>query len=216
MARYTLEDGGYESDWSDKIEKYTAGLGLLSDAIGLGTAATGVGAPLGATIALVGNIPNFIVDGYQMGRDWWRYYQDGGSDNLGGALWNTAETGLDLLGGKLALKGAKVVNDRAFSKEVAGRIQDEIKKRQGYRFRLNKKGMTDAEIAAYILQKATNAATNSKDIIDSRKHRDAKTIQQGKIIGNILSATQNGYHLLPDALPNDATRVYRPLPIQLR
>ena len=33
MARYTLEDGQYEEDWSDKIEPWTAGLGLTSDAV---------------------------------------------------------------------------------------------------------------------------------------------------------------------------------------
>lgn len=62
MARYTLEDGQYKEDWSDKIEPWTAGLGLTADAVGLGTAATGIGAPIGGTIALIGNIPNFIID----------------------------------------------------------------------------------------------------------------------------------------------------------
>lgn len=109
MARYTLEDGQYEEDWSDKVEPYTAGLGLASDVVGLTTAATGVGAPIGGTIALIGNVPNFIVDAYQMGRDWYRYYNDGGGNNLKGALWNTGETVLDMIGGKLALKGSKVV-----------------------------------------------------------------------------------------------------------
>lgn len=216
MARYSLEDGGYEPDWSDEIEGYTAGLGLLSDAIGLGTAATGVGVPLGASIALIGNIPNFLVDGYQMGRDWWRYYKDSGNDNLKGALWNTGETALDIVGGKLALKGSKLVSDRAFIDEVKGVIQDEVKKRQGKKILLRKKGMNDKEMDLYILQKATNTVTNSKDYHDAKKRRDTKTIQRGRIAGNVISGIQNGYHLLPDALPNDATRVYRPLPIQLR
>lgn len=219
MARYTLEDGQYEEDWSDKIEPYTAGLGLASDVVGLTTAATGVGAPIGGTIALIGNVPNFIVDAYQMGRDWYRYYNNGGGNNLKGALWNTGETALDIVGGKLALKGAKTVNDKAFVEELNGRIKDEIKKRQGHRFLLRKKGMTDEEIKKYIVQKATNAAMNSKDIIDAKKRSNARSIKQGQIIGNILSGIQNGGHVIA-GLPNDATRVNRPVyvpqPIQLR
>lgn len=219
MARYTLEDGKYEEDWSDKIEPWTAGLGLTFDAVGLGTAATGVGAPIGGTIALIGNIPNFIVDTYQMGRDWYRYYNDGGDDNLKGALWNTGETALDIVGGKLAFKGAKSVNDKAFAEELKGRIKDEIKKRQDHKLLLRKKGMTDEEIERYILQKATNAAVNSKDIIDAKRRRNARSIKQGQIIGNIMSGIQNGRQVIV-GLPNDATRVNRPIyipqPIQLR
>ena len=165
MTRYTLEDGQYKEDWSDKIEPWTAGLGLTSDAVGLGTAATGIGAPIGGTIALIGNIPNFIVDAYQMGRDWYRYYNDGGGGNLKDALWNTGETALDVIGGKLVSKGLKRVNDKTFVKELNGRIQYEIKKREGQRFMLRKKGMTDEQILEYITQKATAAAINSKDII---------------------------------------------------
>ena len=200
MARYTLEDGQYEEDWSDKIEPWTAGLGLTSDAVGLGTAATGVGAPIGGTIALIGNIPNFIVDAYQIGRDWYRYYNDGG-------------------GGKLVSKGLKRVNDKAFVKELNGRIQDEIKKREGQRFMLRKKGMTDEQILEYITQKATAAAVNSKDIIDAKKRMKEKQINQERMIGHILSGIQNGHNVIA-ALPNDATRVNRPIyipqPIQLR
>lgn len=151
-----------------------------------------------------------------MGRDWYRYYNDGGSNNFNGALWNTGETALDIIGGKLALKGSKIVNDKAFVKEVNERIQDEIAKRQGQRITLRKKGMSDAEITAYTAQKAANTVMNSKDYVDSKKRKDAKTIQKGRIAGHILSGIQNGYHLFPDALPNDATKVYRPLPIYLR
>lgn len=176
MARYTLEDGQYEEDWSDKIEPWTAGLGLTSDAVGLGTVATGVGAPIGGTIALIGNIPNFIVDAYQMGRDWYRYYNDGGGGNLKDALWNTGETALDVIGGKLVSKRLKRVNDKA-------------------------------------------AAVNSKDIIDAKKRMKEKQINQERMIGHILNGIQNGHNVIA-ALPNDATRVNRPIyipqPIQLR
>ena len=219
MARYTLEDGQYEEDWSNKIEPWTAGLGLTADAVGLGTAATGIGAPIGGTIALIGNIPNFIVDAYQMGRDWYRYYNDGGGGNLKDALWNTGETALDVIGGKLISKGLKRVNDKTFVKELNGRIQDEIKKREGQRFMLRKKGMTNEQILEYITQKATAAAVNSKDIIDAKKRMKEKQINQEIMIGNILSGIQNGHNVIA-ALPNDATRVNRPIyipqPIQLR
>lgn len=218
MDRYTLEDGQYRDDWSDKIEPWTAGLGLASDIVGLTTAATGVGAPIGGGIALVGNLPNFIVDLYQMGRDWYRYYNDGGGHNLKGALWNTGETALDIVGGKLAFKGAKSVNDKAFVEELTNRIKDEITKRKDHRISLRKKGMTDEEIESYILQKATNSAVNSKDIIDARRRRDARIIKQGQIIGNILSGIQNGRQVM--VAEPDATRVKRPIyipqPIQLR
>lgn len=99
-----MKYGEYEEDWSDKIEPWTSGIGLASDAIGIGTAATGIGAPVGAIIAGVGNIPNIIVDGYQTVRDWKRVY-DGDYNQTRNALWNTAETALDLL-------GAKFIKDR--------------------------------------------------------------------------------------------------------
>ena len=219
MARYTLEDGQYEKDWSDKIEPWTAGLGLTADAVGLGTAATGIGAPIGGTITLIGNIPNFIIDAYQMGRDWYRYYNNGGGGNLKDALWNTGETALNVIGGKLVSKGLKKVNDKTFVKELNGRIQDEIKKREGQRFMLRKKGMTDEQILEYITQKAKAAAINSKNIIDAKKRMKEKQINQERIIRPILSGIQNGHNVIA-ALHNDATRVNRPIyisqPIQLR
>lgn len=210
MARYTLEDGQYEEDWSDKIEPWAAGLGLASDAVGLGTAVTGVGAPIGGTIALIGNIPNFILDAYQMGRNWYRYYNDGGGDNLKDALWNTGETALDVIGGKLVSKGLSGVNDKAFAEKLNARIQDEIKKREGQRLMLRKKGMTDEQILEYRTQKATHAAENSKDIIAAKKLMKEKQIYQERIIGHILNGIQNG-HTIIESLPNDATRVYRPI-----
>lgn len=87
MAKKSLEDINYEDDWSDKIEPYVFALGLGADAIGLGTALTGVGAPIGAAIAGIGNIPNLIVDSYQTVRDWNRVYNNKGS--IKDALWNT-------------------------------------------------------------------------------------------------------------------------------
>ena len=66
MAKKSIEtQKGYNDDWSDKVEPYTAALGLAGDAIGLGTATTGVGIVPGAIIAGATNIPNIIIDGYQ-------------------------------------------------------------------------------------------------------------------------------------------------------
>lgn len=219
MARYSLEDGGYEPDWSDKLEPYASKVALGADAIGLGTALTGWGAPAGGIIALLGNVPNGLIDAYQMGRDWYRYYNDGGGDNLKGALWNTAETALDLVGGKLVSKGFKRVSEKEFADEVKGRMKDEIRKRQKQRFMLRKKGMTDEEITEYIAQKAAAATANSKDIIDAEKHIKEQNNKRARIVGHLLSGTQNGYNVI-EGLPNDATRInrpnYAPLPIQLR
>ena len=207
----------YNDDWADKIEPYTAGLALAGDVIGLGTAATGVGAPIGATIAGIANIPNLAIDSYQAIRDWYRAINDGG-EGWQSAAWNTGETALDLFGAKYAMKGAKFMSDKRFTDELAGRIADETKKRAGQRYLLRKKGMTDSEIAKYITQKATNAAINSKAMIDAKKKHNASGTKNGKIAGHTISALQNGYQLDRGIQENDATRVQKSIiiPIRLR
>lgn len=206
----------YKDDWADKIEAYTAGLALAGDAIGLGTAATGVGIPIGATIAGIANVPNLLVDGYQAVRDWYRTINDGG-EGWQSAAWNTGETLVDLIGAKYAMKGAKFMSDKAFTDELAGRIADETRKRAGQRFLLRKKGMTNREITEYIAQKATNAATNSKTMIDAKKKHDAIGTKNGRIAAHTVSALQNGYQLGRIIQENDATRVQKPIiPIRLK
>lgn len=206
----------YKDDWADKIEAYTAGLALAGDVIGLGTAATGVGVPVGATIAGIANVPNLLVDGYQAVRDWYRTINDGG-EGWQSAAWNTGETIVDLIGAKYAMKGAKFMSDKAFTDELAGRIADETRKRAGQRFLLRKKGMTDAEITEYIAQKATNAAINSKTMVDAKKKHDAIGTKNGRIAGHTVSALQNGYQLGRIIQENDATRVQKPIiPIRLK
>lgn len=203
-------------DWADKVEPYTAGLALAGDAIGLGTAATGVGVPVGAAIAGIANVPNLLIDGYQTARDWYNTINED-SSNWKSAVWNTGETILDLIGAKYAMKGAKFMSDKAFTDELAGRIADETRKRAGQRFLLRKKGMTDKEITAYITQKATNAAVNSKAIVDAKKKYDAKGDKNGKIITHSISGLQNGYQLGRNIQENDAIRVQKPIvPIRLR
>ena len=95
----------YEEDWSDKLEPYAAGVGLAGDVVGLGTAATGVGIPIGTAIAGFANIPNLIIDGYQTARDTWRSFNDNGN-SLGSAAWNGGEFILDAAG----LKALQYIN----------------------------------------------------------------------------------------------------------
>jgi hypothetical protein len=98
----------YEEDWSDKWEPYAAKIGLAGDVIGLGTAATGVGIPVGTAIAGFANIPNLIIDGYQTARDTWRSFNDNGN-SLGSAAWNGGELILDAAG----LKALQYINKAA-------------------------------------------------------------------------------------------------------
>lgn len=98
MDRKSIEtQKGYEDDWSDKVEPYTAALGLAGDVIGLGTAATGIGFVPGSIIAGLANIPNIVIDGYQFGRDIYRGINDGWDENRKSALWNGAELALDYI-----------------------------------------------------------------------------------------------------------------------
>lgn len=196
----------YEEDWSDKIEPWTSGIGLASDAIEIGTAATGIGAPVGAIIAGVGNIPNIIVDGYQTVKDWKRVY-DGDYNQTGNALWNTAETALDLPGAKFIKNGFKYSADKQFTNEVKGRIQDEVKRRQKNAFILRKKGMSDSDIAKYTTNKANNAAINARDINQRRRIRNKKYDKRASIAAYLINSAQNTYHIIP----NNATRVNKPI-----
>ena len=59
-------------NWADKAEPYAAGIAMTGGAIGLGTAATGVGAPIGAAIGFGSQIPSTVIDLYQTGRDWYK------------------------------------------------------------------------------------------------------------------------------------------------
>lgn len=98
MAKKSIEtQKGYNDDWSDKVEPYTAALGLAGDVVGLGTAATGIGVIPGAIIAGATNIPNIVIDGYQFGRDIYRSINDGWDENGKSALWNGVELALDYL-----------------------------------------------------------------------------------------------------------------------
>lgn len=90
----------YEKDWSDKVEPYASAFGLAGDAIGLGTAVSGVGIPVGTAIAGVANLPNLIIDGYQTLRDAYRTYKDKGQ-GAQSAAWNAGELVLDAAGLKI-------------------------------------------------------------------------------------------------------------------
>ena len=98
MAKKSIKtQKGYNDDWSDKVEPYTAALGLVGDAVGLGAAATGIGVIPGSIIAGFANIPNIVIDGYQFGRDIYRGINDGWEENGKSVLWNGAELVSDYL-----------------------------------------------------------------------------------------------------------------------
>ncbi len=218
----------YEEDWSDKIEPWVAGLGLAADAIGLGTAATGVGAPIGATIALVGNVPNLLVDGYQFGRDVYRSATDGGANNVWSAVGNGGELALDILGMKMisALNKSKIANTA--NKKVissterkaltgrgrvgtgAGRVmaRNAAMRKAAYNASREKALRESTEVLAkkgvrpvqgqYFLDKLTDEMAGrgfGVSFADALKSAE-KTAKQNAIFGNLISGSQNTYHLI--------------------
>ncbi len=206
MSRTSLEDiePQYEPDWSDKVEPYTSAIAMGADALGLGLSFGGpIAATIGAGAAILGNIPNIIIDGYQTYRDWRRTIQDGAP--VTNALYNTGETALDFLGAKWASKGVKFINDRQFAKEVKGLIQDEVKRREGRRILLRKRGMTDKEITKYIGIKATNAVVNSKNVVKKRKEVNKRSKVVGKRAGYVIGLPNNIYHSRELIAPQDNT-----------
>lgn len=206
--RRSLQDGGepieYEHDWSDKIEPYTSAIALGGDVIGLGTALTGVGAPAGAAIAGIANIPNLVVDGYQSYRDWKRVKDDNAS--IAPAIWNTGELLLDLFGAKYALKGAKAINDRKILNEINYRYQKELAKRNKRNYVFLKGKLTDKELTEYISQKAMNAAINSKHVMDLKKKSNKDTARTAKIINNSMQTPIDAYNSRDLVVPIDNTR----------
>lgn len=86
---------------ADKWEPTAAAISLGSLGLGAGISTTAVGAPIGGIIAGVGQLPSLVIDGYQAGRGWYKTFKDSPS-NFGSAVWNTLETGADILGAKFA------------------------------------------------------------------------------------------------------------------
>lgn len=187
-------------EYADKVEPYTAGLALAGSAIGLGSAFTGVGAPIGGVIATVANTPSLIIDGYQTARDAYKVSQ-GNKSNIPSLLWNAAETALDIGGLKLFKYAKGASADKKFAKEMSDRIADEVAKRQGSRAVLHKKGMSDTEIAAYIFDKAANAAANSSDMVDRKKQLKEDANKKAEY-----------YNYWTSFIPNTADIVYPILP----
>lgn len=91
---------------ADKWEPTAAAISLGSLGIGAGISTTAVGAPIGGIIAGVGQLPSLVIDGYQAGRGWYKTFKESPS-NFGSAVWNTLETGTDILGAKFATALAK-------------------------------------------------------------------------------------------------------------
>lgn len=201
---YVVAPTQYEEDWSDIIEPYTSMLALGADAVGLATLPSVALAPVGAAIATVGNIPNLVVDGYQTVRDWNRTISDGAP--VKNALFNTFELGLGLFGLSAINKGVKFVNDRAVSREIQGLIKDQVRRRSGQRVMLRKRGMTDAEINAYLGMKAANAVMNSRHVKDLKAESASKTKKQTAAIGYLANMPLNAYHAGLVTAPADNTR----------
>lgn len=158
-------------EYVEEYEPYAAGLALGSDAVAFGTAATGVGAPIGAAIATAGNIPNLVIDVYQAARDWYKYRR-GDNDNLMTPIISTVEGALDAAGVSSALKGISYLKDRAIVNEVARIYERELAARNGQRVLLRKKGMSDGEITEYIAQKAAKRYIEFKGASTNKKERD--------------------------------------------
>ena len=91
---------------ADKWEPTAAAISLGSLGLGAGISTTAVGAPIGGIIAGVGQLPSLVIDGYQAGRGWYKTFKESPS-NFGNAVWNTLETGADILGAKFASALAK-------------------------------------------------------------------------------------------------------------
>ena len=92
----------------DKWEPTAAAISLGSLGLGAGISTTAVGAPIGGIIAGVGQLPSLVIDGYQAGRGWYKTFKESPS-NFGNAVWNTLETGADILGAKFATALTKEV-----------------------------------------------------------------------------------------------------------
>lgn len=86
---------------ADKWGPTAAAISLGSLGLGAGISTTAVGTPIGGIIAGVGQLPSLVIDGYQAGRGWYKTFKESPS-NFGNAVWNTLETGADILGAKFA------------------------------------------------------------------------------------------------------------------
>ena len=180
----------YLDEYAEEYEPYVAGLALGSDAVALGTAATGVGAPIGAAIATVGNVPNLAIDVYQAARNWYKY-GSGDDNNLVTPIMSTGEAVLDAAGISSALKGISYLKDRAIANEAARIFEREFASRQGRRILLRKRGMSDEEIAGYLAQKATNAALNSKELSQTKKKETSKQNRRNAVAKPVVRTTSN-------------------------
>ena len=184
-------------NWADKAEPYAAGIAMTGGAIGLGTAATGVGAPIGAAIGFGSQIPSTVIDLYQTGRDW---YKVATSDDkpYWNAAWNTIESGLDLFG----LKGFKLLAgmrvDQQLARELERRIKEELIRhpRTHMGTKMKSKGMSDLEIAKELAKRAANTVINSKDMIDYSKDQKEKADDKANKINYGISLIPNTIDIL--------------------
>lgn len=121
---------------ADKWEPTAAAISLGSLGLGAGISTTAVGSPIGGIIAGVGQLPSLVIDGYQAGRGWYKTFKDSPS-NFGSAVWNTLETGSNILGAKFATAltkgGSRLLRPRVYKpghypKYSSARVNDMMKR----------------------------------------------------------------------------------------
>lgn len=196
MAKRSLEDKIYPEDWSDKWEPWASAVGTGADVAALYALASGVGAEAAPIIAVAGNVPNVAIDLWQAGRGAIRSIRDGGWSNIGDALWNTAELGLDFAGTKL---GGKILG-RATDKQLATEMKHAYNKVansvRGQRAadklitKLRKKGVTQEEINKAVALKLSNIADNTTDVINAKRRVKEQT-KRNRTLAPIIGQTLN-------------------------
>ena len=166
--------------FTEKYEPWAAGLALSGAGVGLATASTGYGIVPGAIYNYGANIPSTVIDAIQTGRGIYKLATGTEDASWGETLWNAGEFAL----GALGLKGAKAMAGAKADREIEELIKREINKALGkrgevYKASLRKKGMSEEDIAKYVLEKAANTATNSKDVVDAKRRRkEGKEIEE--------------------------------------
>lgn len=197
MARRSLEDKVYPEDLSDKLEPWASAVGAGADVAALYALASGVGAEAAPVIAVVGNVPNAAIDLWQAGRGVIRSIRDGGWRNIGDALWNTAELGLDLAGTKLVGKALGSATDKQLASELKYLYNKAANTPQG-RKRVNKividymkRGATQEEINKAIAVKLGNVVTNSANAAAARKRAAKREEYNKSTLAPIIAQTLN-------------------------
>lgn len=137
------------------------------------------------------------------------------------AAWNGGEALLGIVGAKGASKlGSKelIRETRKFDREIANKVREKLGRSPNV-VKLRRKGVSDEDIYKYILKKASNSVTNSKDFADhmkdekrKAKDRETKWGIYGDITGNASSIVRrfdNDYlYNLPNIIVTPSSQRY--------